>query len=40
MQTVYLKNMVFNLNIVVGDYTMYNDFVDDPKNFKKNNVLY
>ena len=26
-QTVYLKSVVKNPNIIVGDYTMYNDFV-------------
>lgn len=40
MQTVYLKNVVTNPNIEVGEYTMYNDFVNDPANFEKNNVLY
>ncbi|CDD35644.1 bacterial transferase hexapeptide repeat protein [Roseburia sp. CAG:309] len=39
-QTVYLKNVVNNPNIEVGDYTMYNDFVQDPIDFAKNNVLY
>ena len=39
-QTVYLKNLVNNPNIEVGDYTMYNDFVQDPIDFEKNNVLY
>lgn len=39
-QTVYLKNVVTNANIEIGDYTMYNDFVQDPLNFEKNNVLY
>lgn len=38
-QTVYLKN-VTNANIEIGDYTMYNDFVQDPLDFEKNNVLY
>ena len=27
-QTVYLKSVVKNPNIIVGDYTMYNDFVN------------
>lgn len=40
MQTVYLKNVITCPNIVVGDYTMYNDFVDNPKMFEQNNVLY
>ena len=39
-QTVYLKNVVNNPNIEVGDYTMYNDFARDPIDFEKNNVLY
>lgn len=29
-QTVYLKNVITRPNIEVGDYTMYNDFVNDP----------
>ncbi|MDE7292085.1 MAG: CatB-related O-acetyltransferase [Treponemataceae bacterium] len=39
-QTVYLKNVITNPNIEVGDFTFYNDFVGDPKDFEKNNVLY
>lgn len=39
-ETVYLKNVITNPNIIVGDYTMYNDFVSDPRQFEKNNVLY
>lgn len=39
-QTVYLKNVITNPNIIVGEYTMYNDFVNDPTLFEKNNVLY
>lgn len=39
-ETVYLKNVVTNPNIQIGDYTMYNDFVHDPRQFEKNNVLY
>lgn len=38
--TVYLKNVITNPNIKVGDYTMYNDFVSDPAGFERNNVLY
>lgn len=38
--TVYLKNVITKPNIIVGDYTMYNDFFNDPKDFEKNNVLY
>ncbi len=39
-QTVYLKNVIKNAGISIGDYTMYNDFVHDPRDFEKNNVLY
>lgn len=39
-QTVYLDAVVKNPNIAVGAYTMYNDFVNDPVDFEKNNVLY
>ena len=38
-QIVYLKNVVTNPNIEIGDYTMYNDYVHDPREFEKNNVL-
>ena len=38
--TVYLKNVIKNPNIEVGEYTMYHDFVHDPRDFEKNNVLY
>ncbi len=39
-QTIYLKNVISSPYIKVGDYTMYNDFVHDPKDFEQNNVLY
>lgn len=39
-ETVYLKNVITNPNIIVGDYTIYNDFINDPTAFEKNNVLY
>ena len=39
-QTVYLKSVVHDANIEIGDYTMYNDFVHDPRDFERNNVLY
>ncbi len=39
-QTIYLKSVVTNPNIIMGDYTIYNDFVSDPRQFEKNNVLY
>ena len=39
-QTVYLKNVIHDPGIQVGDFTIYNDFVNDPRQFEKNNVLY
>jgi virginiamycin A acetyltransferase len=39
-QIVYLKNVITRDNILVGDYTIYNDFYGDPRDFEKNNVLY
>ena len=39
-ETVYLKNVVSDPNIEIGDYTMYNDYMRDPRDFVKNNVLY
>lgn len=39
-QTIYLKNVITRDNIKVGDYTIYNDYYNDPRNFEKNNVLY
>ncbi len=39
-QTVYLKNTITTPAIIVGEYTMYNDFVNDPAQFERNNVLY
>lgn len=39
-QTVYLKAVVKNPDIVAGDHTIYNDFVHDPADFERNNVLY
>ena len=38
--TVYLKNVITNSNIIVDDFTIYNDFNNDPKDFEKKNVLY
>ena len=37
---VYLRDVIANPNITVGEYTIYNDFVNDPTLFEKNNVLY
>lgn len=39
-QTVYLNAVVADPSIEVGDYTIYNDFVNDPSQFERNNVLY
>ena len=39
-QTVYLKNVITKPNIEVGDFTIYNDFCKDPKDFEENNILY
>lgn len=39
-QTVYLKSVINDPSIIIGDYTMYNDFYNDPREFQKNNVLY
>lgn len=38
--TVYLQNVVTDPSIEVGAYTVYDDFVHDPKDFQRNNVLY
>jgi len=38
--TVYLKSVITDPSITVGEFTMYNDFVNDPTMFEKNNVLY
>jgi len=39
-QTIYLKNVIDNPNIQIGEYTIYNDFYNDPRDFQKRNVLY
>ena len=39
-QTVYLKNVVNDPAIHIGAFTIYHDFVHDPRDFQKNNVLY
>lgn len=39
-EIVYLKDVVTGPNIEIGEYTIYNDFVRDPRHFEKNNVLY
>ncbi len=39
-RNIILKNIITNPSIQVGDYTIYNDFYNDPLGFQKNNVLY
>ncbi|MBQ9092492.1 MAG: CatB-related O-acetyltransferase [Prevotella sp.] len=39
-QTVYLKSVITSPTIEVGNFTIYNDFVNDPRDFEKNNVFY
>lgn len=38
-QTVYLKSVVTRPAIEVGDFTIYNDSVNDSRDIEKNNVL-
>jgi len=38
-QTVHLKEIITNPDIIVGDYTYYHDF-NNPCDFERNNVLY
>lgn len=37
--TIYLQNAVTDPSIYVGEYTIYDDFVNDPRDFQRNNVL-
>lgn len=39
-RTVYLQSVVTDPGIQVGEFTMYHDFVHDPRAFQENNVLY
>jgi virginiamycin A acetyltransferase len=39
-QIIYLRAAIHDPSISVGEYTIYNDFVHDPTEFEKNNVLY
>ena len=39
-QTIYLNTVITNPNILDGDYTIYNEFVNDPTQFEKNNHLF
>lgn len=38
--SVHLKNVITRPDILVGDYTIYNDPHGDPRDFEKKNVLY
>ena len=38
--SVYLSNVVTDPDITVGEHTYYNDFINDPRDFQKNNILY
>lgn len=35
-----MRSVITNPRISVGEYTVYNDFLSDPTQFEKNNVLY
>ena len=37
---VYLKNVIDDPDIQVGEHTYYHDEKNDPRDFVKNNVLY
>lgn len=39
-QTIYLNAVVRDPSIAIGDYSIYNDFIRDPRDFERNNVLY
>lgn len=39
-QTVYLKSVVTRPTIEVRNFNIYNDFVNAPRDFEKNNALY
>ena len=39
-ETVYRTNVVRDPSLLIGDYTIFTDFVRDPREFEKNNVLY
>lgn len=38
--TVYIKNVITRPGITAGDFSMYNDHAQDPRDFEKHNVLY
>ena len=33
-ESVYLKSVITDPSIIVGDFTFYNDFVNDPRDFE------
>ena len=37
---VYLKNVIDDPDIIVGEHTYYHDLEKDPRDFLKNNILY
>lgn len=39
-QTVYLQSVITDPSVQVGDFTLYHDFVHDPREFQANNLLY
>lgn len=38
--TVYIKNVITRPEITAGEFSMYNDPAQDPRDFEKHNVLY
>lgn len=38
-ETVYLKSVVTNPSIIIDEFTMYNDFVNDPREFEKKSII-
>lgn len=39
-QTIYLNTVIKNPAIIVGDYTIYNDFVNDPHLILRRTTFY
>jgi virginiamycin A acetyltransferase len=37
---MFLKNVITRKNIIVGDYTYYDDNSGNPNNFENENVFY
>ena len=38
--TVYIKNVITRPEITAGDFSMYNDHAQDPRDFEKHIVFY